>query len=401
MPATITAIAASVAAAVAIAGTAYTMTQGPPGMPTGNAQAAGVLADAETLPLRRQLEAAAQQGIRIEKPGYTQISINDPKARDALNKLGKDYQFWTNDPKADPLAKDASLSYIKQAQDLVMNSPDGKVWLSPDGRIVPESERYADFRGLGEAQVKAKLAEEMAQIQLNLGQKYGKQFIDAAKAQQALADPEGTAARSKLYNLIEKQIHETPDRPVASTLDRQIEAQLKAGSGLDDTARSVLDDAVAKAQAARGQDGNGGADFAAPMTTGFEGDQRAMAANQKAMGWLSSGATPEDVAYRREQQDMANLSSFINGQTPESQFASLSGAQQGATPFYAGAPLSNVNPNAGAASQQFATSAWQTNLGYEASQTPSWMTGITAALGLGNAAAGAGFQPLASGTSSS
>jgi hypothetical protein len=86
------------------------------------------------------------------------------------------------------------------------------------------------------------------------------------------------------------------------------------------------------------------------------------------------------VDYRRKQQDMANLSAFVNNRTPESQFSSLSGAQQGPAPYVPGQKLATMNPNTGPAAASAATQGWNMNVGATLNQADSWMAGLSAAL---------------------
>jgi len=240
------------------------------------------------------------------------------------------------------------------------------------------------FNGRGTADVMGKIAQDMAKSTLELQKKYDSKFIDEAKKQQALADPEGVQARSKMNELIQKQIADKPDRPIADLLDKQIGEELAASQAgkLDPMMKGVLDEAVATSLKDRGGYSPQG-DFEEPLVTGFEGEGRRQAGIQKAMSWLSSGATPEDTEYRRSQQNMANLSAQISGTTPQSQFGSLSGAQQGATPTgVAQANLSQM-PNNAAQGAAGAVNSYSAKL----NQTPSWMAGLSALLTAGGAAA--------------
>ncbi|HUA64887.1 MAG TPA: hypothetical protein VME24_03505 [Alphaproteobacteria bacterium] len=188
-------------------------------------------------------------------------------------------------------------------------------------------------------------------------------------------------------------------------LDSQIQDTLNAAqnnslTGLD-TER--LNAAVADALGARGGGGAGGGvgggatgnaatpylnQFAQPLTTGFPGEQRQSQAAQSAMGFLASGSDPEDIEYRRTQQNLANLAAEANGQTPSSQFASLSGAAAGPAPTApdgaAALPLMSDN---GAAAQQIGLQNWQTQMQNANNQVNPWIAGISSMLQLGSAIA--------------
>jgi hypothetical protein len=88
--------------------------------------------------------------------------------------------------------------------------------------------------------------------------------------------------------------------------------------------------------------------------------------------------SPEDVTYRRVQQSLSNLGNAINGQTPEAQFASLSGAQGGAAPFNPGNVAEpSVNQNAGLQGMQNAADIYSGNVNWQASQANPWTVGLS------------------------
>lgn len=255
---------------------------------------------------------------------------------------------------------------------VTVNMPDGK------GGSKPQT---FDFRGYSAADANAAVANTMAKATLQLRQQYDPQFIAQSLQDEALADPQSVAARQQESNLIQQQINQPIKNPVAATLDSQVKSELDAANNhqLDPMMKSVLDSAVSGAKSDRGDDGSVSpqADFEAPLTTGFAGQAAQTAANQKALSWLSSGETPQDVAYRQNQQNLANLSDEVSGATPESQFKSLSGAQQGATPTgTTSANLSQLPTNSGSVSANGAISQYQAQLGV----TPTWMAGLTSLL---------------------
>lgn len=404
-------IAGAVSAAVGIASTVYSMTRRPPNMDQGNASEAGVLAQAEMLPWQRRYEAAARQGGEVLQYGFTQSTATEAQRQQMAQRIAAlDQQIQhaqTGGRTAGGLPRiDQSQIAQLQAQRSALQSQyqaipqgGGTVYRDHNGDVVTRQQAVASFHGIGTADVQSRLARQMAQVKLALQQKYGVQFADQARQELEQSDPEGTQARAKLYDLIQQQNNERPDRPVADLLDRQVSQQLASGNRLDPVMRDVLDREVAAAQAARGQDA--GADsqqFANPLETGFEGQQRQLAAQQKATGWLSSGATPEDVQYRREQQNLSNLGAFVSGQTPEAQFRNLSGSQQGATPFNPGQPLPQAQNGADQTGLGYATSGYLQNMRYQQSQVNPWMAGLSGLLSAGGAAGRAGWQPLGGGT---
>lgn len=349
--------------------------------------------NAALLPLQRQIESAAQQGISTTIQNFpahtdTQEMVLVPQFVTETNARGVEHQRKTM-PLSVPLTE--------------WTEPGGKYYgQTVPGKIVkktvkvPAGPKTFDFTGYGKADVESKLADARAKLGLDISKKYDSQFINEALKQEAEADPEGVAARAEMNKLIQGQIDRNPDRPVADMLDAQVSESLAAAGthGLSNPDQARLDAAVAEALAARGGAGGGGTDFSTPLTTGFAGEARDAGARMSAMGWLASGATPEDTAYRREQQNLANLSAQVNGKTPQSQFSSLSGAQQGPAPVTGGSPLPVLNPNNDAAARANALQNWQTQMHANAGQVNPWMQGLSAAIGAAGAAGQAGWKPF-------
>lgn len=257
----------------------------------------------------------------------------------------------------------------------------------PDGSKMP-----VDFTGLGTADVEGAVARKMAEVQLHLSQKYDSQFIEQSLAQEKLADPESFAARDKMSSLIQSQIERPIDSPVSDLLDKQVSASVKAAKSgrLDPETQAILDQATTDALAARGGDGGQAGDFSAPLTTGFAGEARRTAAAKAGTGWLASGQTPEDIAYRREQQNLGNLSAEVTGKTPQSQFGALRQAQNGPTPVVTGAPLAQLPTNINQTAAGGAIAAQ----GAQANQANLWLAGMSTLLNAGSVAGKAGWKPL-------
>jgi hypothetical protein len=369
------AAAAIVGASVAVIGlglSAYQMASQPsmPDAPNlGLGSRAGIEADAATLADRLRMEAAARQG------GTATYTAPPTQLAGQIANLQRKIQTQREQGR-DVSKLEARLATLRER--------------------ASAHQRTADFTGFGEADVQGAIARQMAQNLLDLQEKYGPQFIEEALKQQELADPEGAAARRKMYELIMQQAEAEPDRPVARLLDEQVGEQLAAGRNLDRVSDEVLREAVAQSRGARGESLDD-TRFDDPLTGGFAGEARLQAAQQKAMGWLTSGATPEDVAYRRDQQTLGNLGSFIEGTSPQSQFQNLSGAQQGPAPVVTGPPNARPNANAGAAANQTQIAGWNSQLGAAANQVDPWMAGLSVLLTGASVAGRAGYQPLRTG----
>ena len=258
---------------------------------------------------------------------------------------------------------------------------------------VPKTQNF-DFSGKGAADIQGQISQALAQGQLSTEQQYDPQFIASALAQEQQADPERFAARSDLYNDIQKQIANPPDSPVADEVQRQVQEKLNAGQNLTPEEQSMLATAVQQGTAARGG-GGPNVDFSQELTTGTAGTAREAANTGAAVNWLSSGQTPEDLTYRAQQQDLSNLSNYISGQTPEAQFGELSGANRGATPIAQASPLPTTNPGAGAQGASAGVTNYGLNVQQALNQVNPWLAGTSGILSGLNVAGAAGFKPLA------
>lgn len=248
-------------------------------------------------------------------------------------------------------------------------------------------DQTSDFTGMGTADITGKLAQQQAKIQEELGAKYGPQFASEALKEARQADPLGFAARDQELSMIQDQIaNPQPINPLSTELEQRMQQRVDAGAGLDSMSKEVLDAAIARSNADRGgRTGTSGVET--NLTTGMEGAARRQSGIGQAQSFLSSGSTPEDIAYRREQQNLANLSSFQSGQTPESQFQNLSGAAQGATPFIPGQPGPTMPNNAGPAGSNYSVGSYLQNLRNQSGQANTWLGGLSALLsGVGAAA---------------
>lgn len=396
--ATTASIVAIAAGAASLSAMGYQAAQGAPTLPNGAAASRDVAnAQAASLPTQLQLSAMEQQGGKMNATPAT-MTRNDLEAK--ISALREQYKTGGKSDgaiagqiatlkeilKAEPSAKGAKPSPLSpggaRAYDQFTVYQDGQ------GNYVPKSVGTADFTGYGTADIQSELARKMADVEANLGDKYGTQFAKEAAKEAEQANPLGTAARNKEYDLIQQHLNNPdPINPLSTSLQSGIDAQLKAGNGLDPMSRDLLDAAVAKANASRGGAVDPNA-VATRMGEGAEGEARRQAGITKSQAFLNSGATPADIEYRREQQNLADLSSFVGGRTPESQFQSLSGAGQGAAPITPAQSQPQMPTNAAqvgtaGASAQFGAQTQQ------ASQPNSWLAGISALLSAGSGAVGA------------
>lgn len=372
---------AGIASAAVGAGLSAALSPDMAGAPSFGAATRGAAkAEADTLAAKRMVEYLARMGGKgsVEGLGADQQPIYETRQFVSL-------PAWRI-PKAEwdkyGLPKNANAN---QVVDVPYNEADWKqggrfysaTWQAPHpfnkevitGYGPPKTE--VDFTGIGEIDMAKDYADKMAKALLENQQKYGVDFVKVAKEQLEQSDPEGTAARKQLADMVMADLdRKAPQRPVASELSRQL---------LEDLNRP----GISAAQASAAGQGGGGTDIdaliaeinAANETASRMGDQ------QRMMGWLSSGATPQDVEYRRNQQAMANAASFLGGKTPQAQFGQLSGAQQGASPFVQGPALSNIDSaTAGSWGPGAAGTAYGNQLQQQASQLNPWFVGLSSVI---------------------
>ncbi len=190
-----------------------------------------------------------------------------------------------------------------------------------------------------------KASPELAQIALDVQERYGSQFVESSRKQLEQSDPEGFKLRQEL--------------------GQKLLADLKAGRSLTDREQKDTLNNVRGAQVARGN---------------FLGDAAAFQ-EMEAMG---------DAGFRKEQQRYANAGSFL-GNPLNAQFSSLSGAQQGsAQQVNSGAPFQYMGQNTGSQGAQFASNIYGTqSQNYANAPGNPWMAGLGMIGGaVGTAAAG-------------
>lgn len=245
------------------------------------------------------------------------------------------------------------------------------------------------FAGQGTADVQGQIEKALAQGQLELGQKYDPQFIAQALKEEQQANPQQFAARQQLYNDIQGEINKPQVSPVSQTMENQVEERVNAGSGLTPEEQQMLQAAVTAGGNNVG--GSGSPDFSTDLTTGFAGEDRALSNAGAGADWLASGETPSDISYREQQQTLANLGSFISGQTPENQYRQVSGAGTSPTPVYDSGYSPSYNGQAATALGQTAgANQYAENADLALQQANPWTAGLSAVLGGTKALANAG-----------
>lgn len=329
---------------------------------------------AELLPFINAEQAAAQEGGTIDQ---TFISPKQQKQIDKINSEIANTQSQLD--KAQASGNQVEISRLQGE----LSKQQGQL------QQIKGIPIKGDFTGFSTADIQGAIQKQLAAGQLGIEQQFDPQFIQAALAQEKLANPQGVAAREMEQNLIQQQIKNPPVSPVSNAMEKQIEGRVAAGSGLTPEEEAQLASTVAQAVSARGNQDTAG--FADDLTTGIKGTQRELANTESGASWLASGETPEDISFRANQQNMANLANFIAGRTPQSQFGSLTAASSGATPLANSSQLSSLPTNAETLGSGGALNRYQAQF----NNANPWMVGTSALLGGLNVAGSAGFKPFA------
>lgn len=357
-----TAIAASVVGAAASAGVAAASK--PEFADPAKTSRKTILAALQALPEQRKVEMAARLGIPVDI--LTGAKVDKKLTLDEAVAQG----FLTKGQAEEKKANGETIITVK----------------------VPKTVS-ADFTGYGDADIQAEMQRRLAEVGLDLQSKYGKDFIQAALDQQAMADPEGTAARKMLAEQIMEQADRPRVRPVADALDAQIFDELNLGRGLDEDSKGL----IASTLANRGGTTLTPEDVEAAMEMGPEGDLRLQQRLGRTLAYAGSGVSPADVDYRTRQQNLSNMGSFLSGRTPQSQFASLAGGQQGATPVTQGAQLPGLPGNLQQVGQQAGLQNFQQGVQAAANQVSPWFAGLAGVVKGAQVAGQAGWQPFKQG----
>lgn len=311
-------------------------------------------AEARLLPTRRALEQAARMGTKVTVNTVRQTPIYKPVTRQKIDpRTGAPMWDYKWDPKGG-----------NDSRTPVMETVSEIVGYTPETRVV-------DFTGMGDAEVEAKIADEMAAFELELSREFAPEFIAAAKRQLELADPEGVAARGKLAGLVMEE-EEPTDRPVAAELERQLREEQGDGEDFSEARRARMEARLRE----RGDIEDTDAPWLVDDLEAEGGEARRAGANQRALAFSTSGVSDQDFDYRKQQQELANLASFRRGETPVAQFGQLSGAQQGASPTVRGPALPTVGQNFGGGGAQSAAGYHAALAGQRAGEADSWMAGL-------------------------
>lgn len=312
-------------------------------------------AEIETLPGRRAVERAARLGQAVDYPTGQSEGIYETRSV--------------------PIEEAVRSRRITSGQARTLRER-GQTEYTYQHRVGSRPEtRRADFTGLGDADIEGELLRAGADIQLDLQRRYGEDFARAAAEQVRLSDPEGAQAREMLAAKILEQdeARKTRQRPVAEALDAQLRGELALGRNLAPADAALAEDVLRR----RGGTSLSGGDVSRELQRGSAGLAREQGRINESMRYLGSGATPQDAAFREEQQSLANLANFLGGRTPTSQFSNLSAP--GATPLAPAPSLPRISPDQSAANQ-IGVSDYTGRLRNAANQVSPWFIGLNAAI---------------------
>jgi hypothetical protein len=246
------------------------------------------------------------------------------------------------------------------------------------GEKITVNGKTYDFTGLGESDYNRAYADAMANAALEVQRKYGADFIAQRQKELNIADPQGQQARKVQYAKILEELGRSADPDAnAESLQASIMQELSQGGQLPNTVSHDVSQGVLGRQVARGNFlGNAAASqeagALADASTQYKTDRQ-----NRALAMLSSGSTPEDIAYRKAQQSMANLSSFMRGETPTTQFGQLSAASNGAAPFQGYQSQNYSNPNAIGQAMNYASQTYGVQMNQAAQQANPWLAGLS------------------------
>ncbi len=244
------------------------------------------------------------------------------------------------------------------------------------GKKVTIDGKTYDFTGVGQADTAATVSDQMAQTLLELQKTKSPELIKQRLEELKAADPKGYAARQELFDQIMAEANKNPDQPLSVETSQRIQDELAKGAGFnDEKQKREVQDAARGQQVAKGiYRGNTATSDEAKQVVNA-GETLKSQRQQDALALLQSGSTPEDIAYRKMEQTLANLASFANGSTPESQFGQVSAASAGpVTATGSGVNTNLFNAGAAGTGVNNALSAWNTATGYQNSQANPWLT---------------------------
>lgn len=247
------------------------------------------------------------------------------------------------------------------------------------GTSVTIDGRTYDFTGMGQSDTASRISDQMAQTLLDISREKSPAIIAQRLEELKAADPQGYAARQQLFDRIMTEARSNPDRPLSNDTSQLIQGELARGSGFaDQKQRQEFQDTIRGGQVRSGvfRGNTKTSEEAKGMVQAGEGLRNHR--QQDALALLQSGSTPEEISYRRMQQSLGNLGSFVNGQTPEAQFGQVSAGQAGPVSFGGnGVNTNTFNQNAAGQGVNSMMQNWGTTQNFNQSQANPWLSGLS------------------------
>lgn len=245
-------------------------------------------------------------------------------------------------------------------------------------KIVIDGKEY-DFTGQGQTDIARSMSDKMAKALLDLQREKSPEIIKQRIEELKTSDPQGYAARQQLFERIMADAGKNPDRPIASDLQKMLSDELAKGSGFSDAKQAEqVREGVRGKQVASGIYRGNAPTTEEAKTVVNAGNQLRVQRQQNALEMLQSGTTPEDAAYRRVQQTIANLGNFAGGRTPTAQFGQVSSAANGPVQFTGMAPQTGTfNQNAAGQGMQNTLSIYNGQMNFANSQANPWLAGLS------------------------
>ncbi len=248
----------------------------------------------------------------------------------------------------------------------------------PDGRTY-------DFSGLGDANTSAVVSDKLAQTLLDLQREKSPTIIAQRLNELQAADPEGYALRKTLFDKILEYATNNPDRPISNELQTSLQDELAKGAGFDDARqKEQVTEGVRGKQIKNGIILGNAASREEAGAVLDAGESLRNQRQQDALSFLKSGQSPEDQAYRQFQQNLNNLGSFVNGQSPTQQFQQVGNANQ-QFDLTGGVNTNTFDPGAAGQGISSAFSQFNTQQQYQNAASNPYLSGLS--IGLSGAAA--------------
>jgi hypothetical protein len=324
--------------------------------------------DVSTLPLRNQINQAAQLGrlVTYVDPGTGQTKTAD------FTGLGADAQYR----QLADLASQYNAS--TQRQQLALRQELGLANAQQTAAEVAAADPLAyQTRQELTGQVLGALNTGPEQVSAN-------QSIYDAATRLGQLDPSTSALNFGLQQALQDYNTAGFSAPVQREMNDQIRAgQVARGNYLGDAA--AVSEAAQQGQALEAMRSQRLGQLLNVQQQAFgQNQQQNQAALQGATALTADQRQVENTNYGRNQQNLANASAMVLGQPITNQFGSLQGAQNGAVGYNPGpgATFGQLNPNAGAQGAQFVQQNYSQQSANAANGNP-WMGLLGSAVGAG------------------